>query len=159
MSEEKKENLEDLQNKIEELEKQKNEYLAGWQRAKADFINHKKEEIERIENFLKYAEEEFILKILPILDNFEIAESNLPEDSKNDENVKGLLQIKSQFLDFLKGFGVEEIKALGEKFDPNFHEAVEQVEGRESGIIIKEMQKGYKINGRLLRPAKVKVIK
>lgn len=162
MSEEKnKPKIEDLQKKIEELEKQKAENLAGWQRARADFLNYKKEEMERIEQFLKYGEEEFILKILPILDNFDLAEKKLTEEMRNDESVKGFLQIKAQILDFLKSHGVEKMKVMGEKFDPNFHEAVELIAGqnKESGNIIEETQKGYKINGRLLRPARVKVVK
>lgn len=158
---EKETNIENLKKQLEEKEKKAAEYLAGWQRARADFLNYKKEEMERIEQFLKYGIEEFILKILPILDNFNLAEEKLPENMKDDETVKGLLQIKTQILDFLKGHQVEEIKALGEKFDPNFHEAIEQVnlKDKESGVIVGEMQKGYKINGRLLRPAKVKVVK
>ena len=145
----------------EECEKKAAEYLAGWQRARADFLNYKKEEMERIAEFLKYGTEEMILKVLPILDNFEIIESKLPENLKNDENIKGLLQIKKQISDFLKNQGAEEIKSVGEKFDANLHEVVAEVEekGKETGIIIEEVQKGYKINGRLLRPAKVKIIK
>ena len=159
--EEIKENLEELKRKLEECQKQKDEYLAGWQRARADFLNYKKEEIERIEEILKYADVGLILKILPILDNFEIAEKKLPENLKNDENVKGLLLIKNQIQDFLKNQGVEEIKTIGEKFDPNLMEVVEEVEGKnvDSGIAIEEIQKGYKIHGRLLRPAKVRVAK
>lgn len=146
---------------IEELEKQKNEYLAGWQRARADLLNYKKEEMERIGELVGYATEELILKMLPILDNFEIAENKLPENLKEDKSVKGVLQIKNQILDFLKSQGVEEIKSAGEKFDPNLHEVVEEMEQKEqeSGIIIYEVQKGYKINGRLLRPPKVKIVK
>jgi len=167
--EEKSNDSEEIKKQLEECEKQKNEYLAGWQRSRADLLNYKKEEMERIGELVGYAAEELILKILPIMDNFEIAEQKLPEDLKNNENVKGILLIKNQVLDFLKSQGVEEIKSIGEKFDPNLHEAVEEVEpfdsaqgkekGQESGIIIEEVQKGYKINGRLLRPAKVKTIK
>jgi molecular chaperone GrpE len=162
MSEDKKETrTEDLIKKLEECEKLKNEYLASWQRERADFLNYKREELERVEEILKYANEGLILKILPILDNFEMVTKKLPEDLKNNENVKGILQIKNQILNFLKEQGVEEIKSIGEKFDPNLQEVVEEVkiEGKESGIIIEEIQKGYKINGRLLRPAKVKVTK
>ena len=167
--EEIKENLEDLKKKLEECQKLKEEYLAGWQRERADFLNYKKEEMERIGEFFKYANLNLILKFLPILDNFEIAEKKLPENLKADVNIKGILQIKNQILDFLKNQGVEEIKAVGEAFDPNLHEVMEEIEpafakataGKEikSGVIIEEVQKGYKINGRLLRPAKIKVIK
>ena len=137
-------------NELEECKKQKDEYLAGWQRERADFLNYKKEEIERMSEFLKYAGEEIVLKLLPILDNFELAEKALPEDLKNNDNIKGLLQIKNQILDFLKNQGVEEIKTTGEKFDLNFMEEVETPE---------QERKGYTINGRLLRVAKIKITK
>ncbi|OGZ24515.1 MAG: nucleotide exchange factor GrpE [Candidatus Nealsonbacteria bacterium RIFCSPLOWO2_01_FULL_43_32] len=139
----------EIQKKLENAEKQAQEYLAGWQRARADFLNYKKEEMERIGEFLKYANEEFILKLLPILDNFTEAEKSIPEEKK-DNYLKGIAQIKKQFEDFLKAQGVEEIKTAGEKFDLNFMEAVEKEE---------EERKGYKMNGRLLRPAKVRVTK
>jgi len=150
-----------IKKSLEECEKLKNEYLAGWQRARADFLNYKKEEMERIGDILKYANEVLILKILPVLDNFDVAEKKLPENVKQDENVKGVLQIKNQILDFLKSHGVEVIKSVGEKFDPNLHEAVEEIESedKKSGIIFEETQKGYTIHGRLLRPAKVKITK
>ncbi|OGZ18865.1 MAG: nucleotide exchange factor GrpE [Candidatus Nealsonbacteria bacterium RBG_13_42_11] len=152
---------EDLKKKLEECEKKAAEYLAGWQRERADFLNYKKEEMERIAGLVVYANEGMILKILPILDNFNVAEKKLPENLKKDEHIKGLLQIKNQIQDLLKNQGLEEIKSLGEKFDPNLHEVVEEVEmkDKEPGTIIEEIQKGYKINGHLLRPAKVKVIK
>ena len=146
---------------LEECKKTRDEYLAGWQRARADFLNYKKDEIERIEGLVAYSNEELILKLLPIIDNFDVAEKKISEDLKNNEDVKGLLQVKIQMLDFLKKYNVEEIKSVGERFDPNFHEVVEQIEieGKESGIIIEEAQKGYMINGRLLRVTRVKVAK
>jgi molecular chaperone GrpE len=153
---------------VEELkasEKKAAEYLAGWQRAKADFINHKKDELKRIEDFLKSMEEGFILKILPILDNFEMAFQQKQEWEKEAEDkfkaiVEGFLQIKKQLEDLLKSCEVEEIESIGKMFDPNLHEAVEKIDSeKETGTIVQEVQKGYKINGRLLRPAKVKVSK
>ena len=161
MLKEEKLTLEELQKKLEECERLKNEYLAGWQRARADLLNYKKEELERVGELIKYANFGIILKILPILDNFEVALKKLPENLKNDENIKGLLLIKNQIQDFLKNQGVEEVKSIGEKFDPNFHEVVEEIETKDKGpgIIIEEVQKGYTINGRLLRPARVKISK
>lgn len=146
---------------MEKCEKEKAEYLAGWQRARADFLNYKKEEGERMRNILKYANEDFILKILPILDNFEKAEQETPDEFKDNDYFKGLLQIKNQLQDFLKNQGVKEVESLGQKFNPSFHEVVEEVEaeGKESGVIIEETQKGYLIEGKLLRPSKVKVAK
>jgi len=151
----------ELDKKIAELEKQKNEYLVGWQRSRADFLNYKKEEMERVKGFLEYANEETISKLLPILDNFETCEKCLTCDPEKDKNVKGLLMIKSQLRDFLRSQGAEEVKSLGQKFDPNLHEVVEEIEmkDRGKGVIVGEIQKGYKINGRLLRPAKVKIVK
>jgi len=162
MSEEElKKEIEDLKKKLEETEKLKNEYLAGWQRARADLINYKKEEMERVGSFIKIAQEGLIFEFLPILDNFDIAEKEIPNELKENENMKGLLQIKQQILDFLRKKGVEEIKSVGEKFNPAYHEVVGEVDTDqfETGTIVEEVQKGYKINGRVLRPAKVKVAK
>ena len=142
--------------KLEQCEKQKEEYLAGWQRARADFLNYKKEEMERISGLIVYAHEEILIKLLPILDDFDRAEKEI----KDEASLKGVNQIKNQLQDLLKSYGIEEMKSLGQKFDPNFHEAVEQVEGKgEFGIIIEDTQKGYLIQGRVPRVAKVKVTK
>lgn len=160
--EQKKQSTEkEITEELEICRKEKDEYLAGWQRSQADFLNYKKEEAERIGELYKYAGRDLILKILPLLDNFELAELNTPQDLKNSEYMKGILQIKSQLQDILKNQGVEEIKTMGEKFNPNFHEVTEEVEdkGREQGIIVETIKKGYELNGRILRPAKVKVIK
>jgi len=159
--EKKEESLEETKKKLEECQKLKDEYLNGWQRERADFLNYKREELERVEEILKYADVGLISNILPILDNFETAEKNLPEDLKGNENVEGLLQIKRQIQDFLKSQGIEEIKSMGERFDPNFHEVVEEVEvkDKQPGIIIEEIQKGYKLHGKVLRPARVKTSK
>lgn len=158
---EKKLNIEELKKQLEECQKKKDEYLAGWQRERADFLNYKKEEIERIGEILKYAGEGLVLKILPILDNFDLIEKKIPENLKNDENVRGILQVKTQFQDFLKNLGVEEIKSVGEKFDPNFQEVIEEVEtkDKESGIVVEEERKGYKLHGKVIRPVRVKVVK
>jgi len=150
-----------MEENIEEIKKKRDEYLAGWQRARADFLNYKKEEKERFEGVLGFARAGFLLQILPILDNLDLTEKKLPENLKEDENVKGILQIKSQILDFLRKYGVVAMNTVGEKFDPNFHEAVETMEqpGKDSGVILEETQKGYIISGQVLRPAKVKVAK
>ena len=149
----------EIKKKIEECEKQKNEYLAGWQRAKADFLNYKKDEIERLKKILEYTNEDLILEILPILDNFEKAEKEISKDKENNNYLNGFLQIKLQLKSILKNKGVEELLSIGQKFDPNIHDAVETINGKESGKIVEEIQKGYKLNGKVIKPAKVKVIK
>jgi len=154
---------------LAECQKIRDEYLNSWKKERANFLNYKKEESERISGLMKFANEELILKILPILDNLEIAarQNFLPENLSGQEKerfnqfIQGFLQIKTQILDFLKNQGVEEIKCLGEKFDPNFQEAVEEVEKKNTkpGTVIEEVKKGYKLNGRVIRPAKVKISK
>ena len=143
--------LEELKKALKKCQKEKAEYLAGWQRSRADFINFKREEGERFKKFFEVEKTEMILKILPILDNLQKA-TNYSE---------GLFQIEKQFQKFLKEEGIEEIKTEGEKFDPNFHEAVKEVEAgdKEPGTIVEVLEKGYLIKGQVLRPAKVKVVK
>ncbi|MBI1971483.1 MAG: nucleotide exchange factor GrpE [Candidatus Wildermuthbacteria bacterium] len=144
---------------IEEIKKERDEYLAGWQRARADFINYKKEEMERIRGLMEYAEAEFLLNILPILDNVERAEKNISDQARLPLG-QGFLQIGQQIKNFLKSHGVEELKTEKEKFSPEFHEAVEEVEGTglEQGTVTEVVEKGYMLHGKLLRPAKVKII-
>ncbi|MDD5569358.1 MAG: nucleotide exchange factor GrpE [Candidatus Pacebacteria bacterium] len=145
---------------LQKLEKERQEYFAGWQREKADFINYKNRELERLEDILVSAKEDFLLKLLPILDNFERAEKSIPQDKKNDENIKGLLMIKKQLSDLIRLMGAEEISCVGKKFDPMLEEAVASVNnGEEAGIVAEELEKGYRLNGKILRPAKVKITK
>jgi molecular chaperone GrpE len=150
-----------IEEQLKECQEIKEEYLNGWKRAKADFLNYKKEEAIRLEEFACRQKADFVLKLLPVLDNFYIAESKLPAELKDNQWVEGLIRIKKQIVDFLKSQGVVEIQSLGRKFDPNFHEAIEKVEGKgaEAGIIIEEIKKGYLFQGRVLRPAQVKVAK
>ncbi len=153
--------IEDPKKLLEDCQKQRDEYLAGWQRARADFLNYKKEEIGRIQTLIEYANEDVVLRILPFLDNMELAEKHLPENLKNDEYLKGVLQIKAQLAGFLKEQGIKPIEALGEKFDPAWHEVVEEIEikDKEPGIVAEEVQKGYMIGQKLLRPTRVKITK
>ncbi len=153
--------LKETEKKLKKCQKLKEEYLAGWQRARADFLNYKKQEMERLEEIMEYGSQELILKILPILDSLDKAETQIPSDFKDNEWVRGISQIRNQLQDFLRKQGVEKIKAAGKKFDPNFHEALEKIEkeNKEPGEIIEEIQKGYTLNGRVIRPAKVKITK
>jgi molecular chaperone GrpE len=152
--------IKDLQMAIDDIEKKKNEYYTGWQRAEADFQNYKKQETERLESFSGYVKENIFENLLPILDNFDLAEKVIPADKKEESNIKGLLLIKKQMDYFLKSIGVEEIKAVGQKFDPMYHEALEETEQEgEPGTITEEIQKGYLLNNKVFRPSKVKIIK
>lgn len=148
----------DKKDKLVECEKKKEEYLNGWKRSKADFENYKKDELKRVSSLIEYSQRVLLLELLNIVDDFEVAENQIPEEEKN-EYIKGLLQIKSRLDEFLSKFGVEVISAVGKDFDPNFHEAVEMVDGEKSGVVVEEVSKGYIKSGKLIRPTKVKVIK
>jgi len=137
------------------------EYLNGWKRAKADFINYKKEEFERSQELMRYAKESFLENILPMIDNMNLVARQMPKELQEDAHVKGLMMVKLQMEDFLKAQGVEVVDSLGKNFDPSVHDVIQAVEapGSVPGTIVEEVEKGYMANGRLLRPAKVKVAK
>jgi molecular chaperone GrpE len=135
--------------------------LNNWKRERADFLNYKKDEQSRAEGMNIWMKGQSAYAIFPLLDNLEIAEKNLSEELKNDESIKGILQIKSQIIQFFKNLDVEAIDSKGKKFDPEFHEAIEEVSDTENapGTVIEELQKGYTLKGHVLRPAKVKISK
>ena len=138
------------------------EYLNGWKRERADFINFKKGEMERIGQLAKYANEEIILKIIPILDNIYLAESHVPADLKNHEWIKGFNQIKTQLQDFLQKEGIEAIETAGKPFDPNTMEAVGETTNGEQltpNTVVEETQRGYTMHEQVIRVAKVKISK
>ncbi len=150
--------LKKTKDQLKKCEHERAEYLAGWQRAKADYINLQREHEQKIADYFKFANEGLILEFLPILDSFEAAIKN--------NGDKGVEQLYNQLLSVLKNNGLEEIKALGEKFNPELHEAVEVVKSdkeegtcpeRSRGVIIEEVQKGYKLNGKIIRASKVKI--
>ncbi len=156
------------ESKLGGLERKCEEYLNNWKRATADFINYKKEEMERMGMLGAWAKESMVLKVLPIFDSFYLAEkhAHILENVSMAEWQKGFEQIKTQISEFLKKEGIEEIKVIGQKFDANSmeimaassDEASLAPEGREE-VVVEELQKGYKIQERVLRPAKVKVSK
>jgi molecular chaperone GrpE len=132
------------------------EYLASWQRTQADFINYKRRnEQERLE-FNSFANAGLVRQILPVLDDMERALNAVPEEYAGEDWVEGVRLVERKFKTILEGQGVKPITALGETFDPNYHEALRQDKGKE-GIILEEIQKGYMLNDRLLRPARVVV--
>lgn len=147
--------MEKLKKELEACRKEKEEILNSFKRERADFLNYKKEEKKRMEETVSYILEDVILGILPVLDSFDIAEKELPEKDWKE----GFLKIKERLLSFLTSLGAEKIDCLGKEFDPNFHEAIELVEGENSQAVVDEVQKGYIFRGKVIRPAKVKVSK
>ena len=140
---------EKLNSEIEEL---KNQLL----RLQADFVNYKNRTEREKSNSIILANEGLILKLLPVLDNFNRAFAHV---NLEDDAVKGFVMIKDQFESILKSEMVEEIESDGATFDPNLHNAVmtESKEGVESGIVIETFEKGYKIKDKVIRPSMVKV--
>ena len=136
-------------------------YYDKYVRAHAEFENAKKRlEKDKID-YAKYANEGFIMDFLPIIDSLEISEKHIKEAKDFKAVQEGVDMIQTQIQKFLKDIGVEKIKTVGEKFDPHMHEAIETVEAndKEEGLITEELKPGYTFNGRLLRPASVKIVK
>lgn len=127
-------------------------YLDNWRRAEADFENYKKRiEQERAET-AKFAGMPLVLNILPVLDDLDRAFKSVPERVSHSPWTEGIRLIHRKLQAILQAQGVAEIKTLGETFDPSLHEAVGQMPGEE-GKVIQEAQRGYKLHGRVIRPA------
>jgi molecular chaperone GrpE len=147
---------EDLETALSEEKKKAAEFLASWQRAQADFINYKRRIEQERQDFNNFANANLILGLLPALDDMERALNAIPEKYTDDDWVEGIRLVERKFRTILEGQGVKPIKALGESFDPHFHEAMRQEKGKE-GIVLEELQKGYMLRDKLLRPARVVV--
>ncbi len=147
--------------KLDELskcQKERDEYLDGWKRAKADLINYKKDESKRFEAVVKFSNETLIRDLVSVLDSFDLALSALIKQENTD---KGLYLIRQQLEDILRQSGLERvIISVGQKFDPSLQEAIAEIESdKQSGTIIEEVERGYLLNGKLIRPARVKIAK
>ncbi len=150
------ESLRQAQDESGKANQQAQEYLDSWKRERADFLNYKKDEIKRLGEFVKFANEAVILEVIEALDDLEKAAKEI--------NNEGLDQILKKFQDLLKKYDVERIKVEDEKFNPLFHEAVaappEAGEGRErtEGDKLEEIRAGYMMHGKVIRPARVKIL-
>ena len=133
------------------------EYLDGWKRERAEFENYKKDETLRLQARDIFIKRMFLLKLLPILDSFDLALKNTPEDAKKSDWFLGYTFIQKQFEDFLKGEGIEIVETKEKEFNPTLHEAIE-IEGEgERMTVQEELSRGYKIGEFVIRPARVKV--
>jgi molecular chaperone GrpE len=150
---------EDLQTKLNELEKKANEYLEGWQRARAEFANYKKRiEREQAQTY-QLASSAVLKKFLEVVDDLERAMKNCPTEIASTEWAQGIELIYRKLLSLLEAEGVTKIEAEGQPFDPNLHEAIshEEAEGYQEGQIIEVVKQGYRVGERVLRPALVRV--
>jgi len=152
-----KSEYEALKAKFDEKDVFQDKYL----RAHAEFENARRRMEKDKIDYARFANDSLILEFLPILDNLEMAEGHIKEAKDFKAVQAGVDMIQVQIQRFLKDIGVERIKAAGEKFDPHVHEPIEIVETADAddGKVLAELKPGYRLNGRLLRPASVKIAK
>lgn len=159
--EEVRKELDELREELEKAKTQAAEYLDGWQRTQAEFSNYKKrQETERVQ-VIALANVTLLRKLLPVVDDFERAIASLPSNLSQLTWCEGIFLIKHKLDAVLESEGVKPIETEGQAFDPRYHGAVtyEEVPGHDDGQIIGEVQRGYVIGERVLRPALVRVAK
>ena len=148
------EEVESLKEALAEEKKRSEKYLANWQRAEADFVNFKKRAEQERSEMAKFANTMLILNLLPVLDDLERAFASVSPKLAGLTWVDGVRLIHRKLETVLEAQGLSKIEALGQDFDPNLHEAVMYGEGDE-GKVVEEIQKGYKLNDRVVRPTMV----
>ncbi len=137
----------------EEKEKAK-DYLANWQRTQADFVNYKRRSEQEKEEISKFAVSALMRSLLSILGDLERAFASIPPNLAKLSWVDGIRLIERNLLASLEAQGLSSIEAVGEPFDPKSHEAIRQDRGEE-GIVIEEVEKGYRLHDRVIRPSEV----
>ena len=151
------------------------EYLDGWKRCQAEFENYKRIQGEERKDLVKYASQNVVMQIIPVVDNFASSVAHIPEEQKDGPWVQGIMYIQKQLEDVLRENGVEEIEVnVGDEFDANICEAIEETKKSQSlsndgtgsqslsndgtgNKIKKVVLKGYKIGEKVIRPARVVV--
>ncbi len=154
--------IEALKKQLADTEAKVKEYLDGWQRARAEFANYKKRQEADNATLRQFAIGAFVGKILPVLDDFERAARTLPQNLQGLTWIDGVLLIHRKLQLVLESEGVKPIEVTpNAAFDPTLHEAIshDEAEGIDSGHVIEEIQKGYKLGDRVIRPALVRVAK
>jgi len=154
--------IQELEEKVQTLTKEKENERDQLLRATAEFENYKKRSAREASDFRRFANESLIRELLPLVDNLERAlESSSQIEETNGDLTKGVELVITGTLKTLEKFNVAQVKAVGESFDPSYHQAVmqEEAEDDKEGTIIKELQKGYLLHDRLIRPSMVVVSK
>jgi len=156
-----KSELEKLQEVLLEAQAQATEYLDGWQRTQAEFANYKKRQAAERIQMTTMANANLLRKLFAVMDDFERAMKAMPEDLSHATWFEGIDLIQQKLKGIIKSEGVEAIETDGQSFDPRYHEAVtyEELAGYDEGQIIEEVQRGYMLGERVLRPALVRVAK
>jgi molecular chaperone GrpE len=153
--------VESLAKQLDEEKKKAADNLAGWQRAAADFANYRKRAEQEKNDLLKYANTGLILKILPVVDDFDRAVATMPNGKLSEPTwVDGILLIQRKLQSIMEAEGLRPIAALGQQFDPSRHDAVlteEVSDAAQDDRVLAELQRGYLLNDKVLRPTMVKV--
>lgn len=156
-----KDTIKALKEKLKQAQKERQEYLDGWQRDKADFMNIRKRDEESRRDVVKFATESLISELVSVLDSFDMATGNKEVWEKIDKNWRlGVEHIQGQLKSILEANGLSEINPLGQTFDVNRDEAIsyEPVDdASQDHKVIAVVQKGYSLNGKPVRAPKVKV--
>jgi molecular chaperone GrpE len=152
------ETIESLREQLLAARTQADEQLRGWQRAQADYSNYRRRTEQERDEFVKFAEAGIIRDLLPILDDLERALQSLPPELRGVTWVEGISLIERKIRNMLEAHGLSAIEALGKEFDPHEHEAV--MRDDDSGdhtVVTGELQRGYRLHDRVLRPTLVRV--
>ncbi len=157
----KKENLSDLEGKLQEKDKEAKDYYDRYLRLSAEMENFKRRAEKEKSEIYKFANENILKELIPVLDNLERALNHGQETENSQALLLGVEMTYKAFWTVLEKYGLTRVEALGEEFDPNLHEAVMVQEDAERppGVVISQMQKGYRLHNRLIRPAMVVVSK
>lgn len=154
--------LTEITRQLAEAQEEAQTNLAGWQRSQADFENYKKREEAKQKDILDFAKEVTVVKMLPTLDALHQGLKQAPSDVDQNwlQGINGTVQKLDRVLEEM---GVKRIEALGKPFDPHFHEAVRVVPAEETGVedgmVVEDLQTGFEINGKVIRPSQVVISK
>lgn len=148
-----------LQTEIESLKQQLADEKESFLRARADYMNLKRRSEDERDSLKEYVTGELLLRLLPVADNLERALNAATQTQDYDKLIGGVEAVHRQFQNFLVKEGITAIPAVGEQFDPNLHNAVlrDEESDQPENTVVEELQKGYTIGGRVLRPTMVKV--
>lgn len=146
-----------LEEQLLATEKQAAEYLEGWQRERAEFANARKRMDRQRTEAYRNAKVDVIARLLPVIDDFQRALQSVPEDIADHSWFEGMQLVYRKLDGLLEKENIEIIPAVGQEFDPNFHDAVMQESSDEfnSGVVMRELQTGYRLGDRVIRPAMV----
>jgi molecular chaperone GrpE len=146
-----------LREQLTEAKQKRDEYLAGWQRAKADAVNDRRDALRVAERAIERAKDDFVENLLPALDSFDMATSSDAWDTVSDEWKTGMGHVQNQLIGVLEKNGIRRFGKSGERFDPSHYEAIQEVEdgSGESHTVLKVLRHGYAEGDRVIRPAQV----